>query len=76
MKEEKYRIVEHHYKFYVEKLVRFLFWKTYIPITDESLSIEQQLHMTSIGKSTSKLFNTFDEAKEYIEGCEIKYHKI
>ena len=72
---DKYRIVEHHHKFYVERLERILFWKTYIPVSDESLSLDEQHYMHLNGTSPTKIFNTLDDAKKYIKGCKKKYHK-
>ena len=72
---DKYRIVEHHNKFYVEKLERILFWKTYLPVPDESLSLDEQSSMLIHGRSPAKIFNTLDDAKKYIKGCKKKYHK-
>ena len=72
---DKYRIVELHNKFFVEKLTRILFWDVYIAISDEKLSIEQKNFMLIDGKSTNKFFDSIVDARKYIDSCEIKYYK-
>lgn len=65
-KKDKYRIVEHHHKFYVEKLHRFLFWEYYNPIRYYKNEYE-------LGDIIG--FDSLEEVTKYIDGLEKKYHK-
>lgn len=68
MKKEEYRVVEHHYKFYVECLIRFLWWEYYVEVKENT---------NEFGSGGNiKFFDTLEDAKKYVEGCKIKYHKI
>lgn len=70
MKKEKYRIVECHQKFYVEVLVKILFWSYYTEIIESGTTDEYGLG------GDIKFFDTLEDAKKFVQGCELKYHKI
>jgi hypothetical protein len=68
MKKEEYRIVESHYKFYVERLVRILWWSFYLEVMENT---------DEFGRGGNiKIFDNLEDARKFVEGCKIKYHKI
>ena len=68
MEKPEYRIVEHHYKFYVQSLNKFLWWDFYSDFMENT---------DAFGRGGNiKFFDTLEEAKEFVEGCRIKYHEI
>ena len=68
MKKEEYRIVEHHYKFYVEILTKLLWWSFYTEVMENT---------DEYGRGGNiKFFDTLEDAKKFVEGCKKKYHKI
>lgn len=68
MKKNEFRIVEQHNKFYVEELVKFLWFRFYRKVKNET-------YVYGEGKSI-KYFNTLNDAKKYINGFEKKYHQV
>lgn len=68
MKKEDYRIVEHHYKFYVEYLEKLLWWTYYSEVMENTDEFGQGGNV--------RFFDTLEDAKKFVEGCKIKYHKI
>lgn len=68
MKKSKYRIVEQHSRFHIEKLVSFLLWKYYIKVTDNPNNL---MYCDDI-----KYFDTLEKAKIFIDGSPKIYHYI
>ena len=68
MKKDEYRIVEQHYKFHVEQLMPFFWIDHYSPVMENTNEFGYG--------GTIKYFDKLEDAKKFVEGCKIKYHKI
>lgn len=81
---DKYRIVEHHHKYYVEVLKKILFWRYYVPITNYAYKTENIYEQVNVsftqkhlmGNLEIKYYDTLEDAKNYVDGCIKKYHKV
>lgn len=61
MEKEEYRIVEHHNRFHVEYLVKFLGWSFYVDVMGNQDDFGQGGNV--------KTFDALEDAKKFVEGC-------